>query len=74
MQKRKMNNISIRNKDVDRLKNGEWLNDSLIDFWNQWISRNEGLDSMILFLRRILWKIKPNTDLNLLGHELQREI
>ena len=48
MQKRKMKNISIRNKDVDRLKNGEWLNDSLIDFWNQWISRNKGLDSMIL--------------------------
>ena len=44
-----MNNISIRNEDVDRLKNDKWLNDSLIDFWNQWISRNEGLDSMILF-------------------------
>ena len=48
MPQRKMNNISIRNEDMDRLKYGKWLNNSLIDFGNQWMSRNEGFDSMIL--------------------------
>ena len=28
--------VMIRVKDYDRLDPGEWLNDSLIDFWMQW--------------------------------------
>jgi hypothetical protein len=28
--------VAIRVKDYDRLDPGEWLNDSLIDFWMQW--------------------------------------
>jgi len=32
--------IEIRVEDYERLDNGQWLNDSLVDLWMQWISRD----------------------------------
>lgn len=32
--------IEIRVEDYERLDTGEWLNDSLVDMWMQWISRH----------------------------------
>eukprot|EP00980_Cylindrotheca_fusiformis_P010725 scaffold2403_cov87-Cylindrotheca_fusiformis.AAC.3 len=37
--------VTIRVKDYERLYPEEWLNDSLVDFWMQWISRNEDKSS-----------------------------
>ncbi|KAL3937570.1 MAG: hypothetical protein SGBAC_007345 [Bacillariaceae sp.] len=33
--------VTLRVKDYERLQPEEWLNDSLVDFWMQWISRRE---------------------------------
>ena len=32
--------IVIRVEDYEKLEDGQWLNDSLVDFWMQWISRD----------------------------------
>jgi len=43
--------VSIRQDDKDRLCPGQFLNDSLVDFWMRWISRGEpqGKDSDVHF-------------------------
>jgi len=33
--------VTLRVKDYERLEPQEWLNDSLVDFWMQWIARSE---------------------------------
>lgn len=33
--------LTISNEDFNRLDSGEFLNDTLIDFWMRWISKNE---------------------------------
>ncbi|CAJ1939071.1 unnamed protein product [Cylindrotheca closterium] len=33
--------VTLRVKDYERLQPEEWLNDSLVDFWMQWIARSE---------------------------------
>lgn len=37
--------VTIREEDTDRLRPGEFLNDTLVDFWMRWISRGEQPDS-----------------------------
>lgn len=34
--------VEIRVEDYEQLNTGQWLNDSLIDLWMQWISRDTG--------------------------------
>merc|ERR1712238_404701 len=36
----RLHHIVIRVEDYEKLEMGQWLNDSLVDLWMQWISRN----------------------------------
>ena len=38
----------IRVEDYDKLEPGVWLNDALVDFWMQWISRDQPNDVLVL--------------------------
>lgn len=40
--------VTIRGEDFDRLAPYEFLNDTLIDFWMQWITRKLGLDEKLV--------------------------
>mmetsp|Transcript_24277 Transcript_24277/g.55297 ORF Transcript_24277/g.55297 Transcript_24277/m.55297 type:complete len:957 (-) Transcript_24277:767-3637(-) len=37
--------LTITSEDMDRLESGEYLNDTIIDFWMQWMSRKENLST-----------------------------
>eukprot|EP00814_Leptocylindrus_danicus_P021932 CAMPEP_0116004258 /NCGR_PEP_ID=MMETSP0321-20121206/502_1 /TAXON_ID=163516 /ORGANISM="Leptocylindrus danicus var. danicus, Strain B650" /LENGTH=1022 /DNA_ID=CAMNT_0003472539 /DNA_START=186 /DNA_END=3255 /DNA_ORIENTATION=- len=41
--------LTIRNEDLERLEQGEFLNDTLVDFWMQWIWRKEPAESKVHF-------------------------